>query len=227
MHHHTPAKNLLSFHLLSIFFHLFFFFPSHTLTPPFPSFTLFSQTSLSLLLFSIYLLHKMVSSLQFFPHNSPYPTPQLLFCSECRRSDPGLDSEAGSYRITSLNYIFLVAIYTGLYPLGDFWWHQVILKSWFNLGSYGPRKEPTNRYVLLRICLCCLGTYSPFISHLISVCSLSCGSGFHFLDILYHAYTIIGILRIISKTAIALLQSSPFQIPSGIWHFCGLPNGGT
>lgn len=220
MHHHTAAKNLLSFHLLSIFF----FFPSHTLTPPFLSLTLFSQTSLSLLLF----FHLSSSQDGVLPSTFPSQfTPQLLFCSGCRRIDPGLDSEAGSYRITSLNYIFLVAIYTGLYPPGDFWWHQVILKSWFNLGSYGPRKEPTNRYVLLRICLCCLGTYSPFISHLISACSLSCGSGFHFLDILYNAYTIIGILHIISKTAIALLQSSPFQIPSGIWHFCGLPNDGT
>lgn len=79
-------------------------------------------------------------------------------------------------------------IFTGLYSPVDFWWHQVILNSWFKLGSYGPRKESTNRYVLLRKCLFCIGVYSPFVSHLISVCFLSCRSGLHFLDIPLYNY---------------------------------------
>lgn len=48
----------------------------------------------------------MTSSLQFCPHTSPCPMPQALFCSGYRRIDPGLDPEAGSYRVTPSNCFF-------------------------------------------------------------------------------------------------------------------------
>lgn len=135
---------------------------------------------------------------QLFPCHSPHLIPKLSFYVEYRRVKPGLDSEAGFYKITSFNYFFLVSIYTGL--------HSALLlvtsdsQKLTSLGIVWPKKRA------------CQQVYST-------------EEMTHLPGYIFSSYNT-GILRITAKTDLPLLQSSPFQIvrhlallwPFKSWH---------